>query len=185
MDLIKLLEENPIIAAVKNESELDIVLDSDVQVIFVLFGDILNIKEISEKINSKNKIGIVHIDLVDGITNREVGIKYLKKETQFKGVISTKPQVIKYAKAYDLLAIQRVFIFDTLSLNNAIKHLGETCDAIEILPGVIPKVIEKLAEKSNKPIVAGGLIESKEEIITALKSGATCVSTTKEEIWAM
>jgi len=69
MDLIKLLEENPIIAAVKNESELDIVLDSDVQVIFVLFGDILNIKEISEKINSKNKIGIVHIDLVDGITN--------------------------------------------------------------------------------------------------------------------
>ncbi len=181
MDLIKLLEENPIIAAVKNESELDIVLDSDVQVIFVLFGDILNIKEISEKINSKNKIGIVHIDLVDGITNREVGIKYLKKETQFKGVISTKPQVIKYAKAYDLLAIQRVFIFDTLSLNNAIKHLGEACDAIEILPGVI----EKLAEKSNKPIVAGGLIESKEEIITALKSGATCVSTTKEEIWAM
>ncbi len=170
MDLIKLLEENPIIAAVKNESELDIVLDSDVQVIFVLFGDILNIKEISEKINSKNKIGIVHIDLVDGITNREVGIKYLKKETQFKGVISTKPQVIKYAKAYDLLAI---------------KHLGDACDAIEILPGVIPKVIEKLAEKSNKPIVAGGLIESKEEIITALKSGATCVSTTKEEIWAM
>jgi len=125
MDLIKLLEENPIIAAVKNESELDIVLDSDVQVIFVLFGDILNIKEISEKINSKNKIGIVHIDLVDGITNREVGIKYLKKETQFKGVISTKPQVIKYAKAYDLLAIQRVFIFDTRSLKNTKKKIKE------------------------------------------------------------
>lgn len=185
MDLRSLLEENPIIAAVKNELELDIAIDSDVQVIFVLFGDILNIKEISEKINSKKKIGIVHIDLVDGITSREVGIKYLKKETYFKGIISTKPQVIKYAKAYDLLAIQRVFIFDTLSLNNAIKHLGEECDVIEVLPGVIPKVIEKLAEKSSKPIVAGGLIESKEEIITALKSGATCVSTTKKEIWAM
>ncbi len=185
MDLRRLLEENPIIAAVKNEQELDIALNSEVQVIFVIFGDILNIKEISEKINCKNKVGIVHIDLVEGITGREASIKYLKKETYFKGVISTKPQVIKYAKAYELLAIQRVFIFDTLSLNNAIKHLGSECDVIEVLPGVIPKVIEKLSKKSNKPIVAGGLIESKEDIITALNSGATCVSTTKEELWGM
>ncbi|MEG1256115.1 glycerol-3-phosphate responsive antiterminator [Clostridium sp.] len=185
MDSRKLLEENPIIAAVKNEGELELALSSEVQVIFVLFGDILNIKEISEKVHAADKVGIVHIDLIDGITNREVAIKYLKKETYFKGVISTKSQVVKYAKAHDLLGIQRVFIFDTISLNNSIKHLGAECDAIEVLPGVIPKVIEQLAEKSQKPIVAGGLIESKEEVIMALKSGATCVSTTKEEIWAM
>ncbi|MEG0132856.1 MAG: glycerol-3-phosphate responsive antiterminator [Clostridium sp.] len=185
MDSKILLEENPIIAAVKNEEELKRALNSDVQVIFVLFGDILNIKEISQKISNVDKVGIVHIDLIEGITNREIVMKYLKKETYFKGVISTKSQVVKYAKAHDLLAIQRVFIFDTISLNNAIKHLGTECDAIEVLPGVIPKVIHKLSEKLGKPIVAGGLIESKEEVIMALKSGATCVSTTKEEIWAM
>lgn len=185
MDSFKLLEENPIIAAVKNKGELEIAINSEVQVIFVLFGDILEIKEISEKIDSSNKVGIIHIDLVEGITGREAGIKYLKAATKFKGVISTKPQVVKYAKAYGLLGIQRVFIFDTLSLNNAKKHLGAECDAIEVLPGVIPKVIEKLAERANKPIVAGGLIETKEEVITALKSGATCVSTTMKEIWTM
>lgn len=185
MDYVKLLEENPIIAAVKNESELEIALNSEVQVIFVLFGDILDIKSISEKIDSSNKVGIIHIDLIDGITGREAGIRYLKAETKFKGVISTKTQVVKYAKNYGLLGIQRVFIFDTLSLNNAKKHLGTECDAIEVLPGVIPKVIEKLAERSGKPIVAGGLIESKEEVIMALNSGATCVSTTRKEIWTM
>ena len=63
--------------------------------------------------------------------------------------------------------------------------MGTECDAIEVLPGVIPKVIEKLADKAGKPIVAGGLIESKEEVITALNSGATCVSTTRKEIWTM
>lgn len=185
MDYVKLLEENPIIAAVKNESELEIALNSEVQVIFVLFGDILDIKSISEKIDSSNKVGIIHIDLIDGITGREAGIRYLKAETKFKGVISTKTQVVKYAKNYGLLGIQRVFIFDTLSLNNAKKHLGTECDAIEVLPGVIPKVIEKLADRSGKPIVAGGLIESKEEVIMALNSGATCVSTTRKEIWTM
>lgn len=185
MDSVKLLEENPIIAAVKNQGELEIAIKSEVQVIFVLFGDILDIKSISEKIDLSNKVGIIHIDLVEGITGRGAGIRYLKEETKFKGVISTKPQVVKYAKSYGLLGIQRVFIFDTLSLNNAKKHLGAECDAIEVLPGVIPKVIEKLAEKAGKPIVAGGLIETKEEVITALNSGATCVSTTREEIWAM
>lgn len=185
MDSFKLLEENPIIAAVKNEGELEIAINSEVQVIFVLFGDILEIKGISEKIDSSNKVGIIHIDLIEGITGRAAGVKYLKEETKFKGVISTKPQVIKHAKAYGLVGIQRVFIFDTISLNNAKKHLGTDCDAIEVLPGVIPKVIKRLSEKSNKPIVAGGLIESKEEVITALKSGATCVSTTMKEIWTM
>lgn len=185
MDYIRLLEENPIIAAVKNESELEIALNSEVQVIFVLFGDILDIKSISEKIDSSNKVGIIHIDLIDGITGREAGIRYLKAETKFKGVISTKTQVVKCAKNYGLLGIQRVFIFDTLSLNNAKKHLGTECDAIEVLPGVIPKVIEKLADRAGKPIVAGGLIESKEEVIMALNSGATCVSTTRKEIWTM
>lgn len=185
MDSIKLLEENPIIAAVKNSGELEIAIKSEVQVIFVLFGDILDIKLISEKIELSNKVGIIHIDLVEGISGREAGIRYIKEETKFKGVISTKPQVVKYAKNYGLLGIQRIFIFDTLSLNNADKHLGQECDAIEVLPGVIPKVIEKLAEKAKKPIVAGGLIETKEEVITALNSGATCVSTTRKEIWTM
>lgn len=185
MNPIRLLEENPIIAAVKNPEELEIALMSDVQVIFVLFGDILNIKNISERIMERGKIGIVHIDLIEGISGREAGIRYLKEATFFKGVISTKPQVVRIAKNEGLYAIQRVFIFDTLSLNNATKHLGADCDAIEVLPGVIPKVIKKLAEKSKKPIVAGGLIETKEEVITALNSGATCVSTTKKEIWDM
>lgn len=185
MDLVKLLEENPIIAAVKNESELETALKSEVQVIFVLFGDILDIKSISEKIALINKIGIIHIDLVEGISGKEASVRYLKEETKFNGVISTKPQVVKYAKNYGLIGIQRVFIFDTLSLNNAKRHLGTECDAIEVLPGVIPKVIKKLASKANKPIVAGGLIETKEEVIEALNSGATCVSTTRKEIWTM
>lgn len=185
MNIKELLEENPIIAAVKNEEQLDLAVNSDAQIIFVLFGDVMNIKTISEIISSKNKIGIVHIDLVEGFTSKEVVIKYIKYETKFSGVISTKPQVIKLAKKYDLLGVQRVFIFDTLSLNNVKNHMISECDAIEVLPGIIPKVLGIISKYSNKPVVAGGLIETKEEVMQALSSGATCVSTTKKEIWDM
>lgn len=185
MNIKDLLEENPIIAAVKNNEQLEAALDSSAQIIFVLFGDILSIKEISETIEVKNKIGIIHIDLVEGFTNKEIVIKYLKEQTKFKGIISTKPQLVRSAKKYNLIAIQRVFIFDTLSLNNVRNHMISECDALEILPGIIPKVFCIISRESNKPLVSGGLIETKEEVMQALSSGATCVSTTKQEIWDM
>ena len=185
MNIKELLEENPVIAAVKNKEQLDLALDSEAQIIFVLFGDVMSIKEISESIECKKKIGIIHIDLVEGFTNKEIVIKYLKEQTKFNGIISTKPQVIKSAKKYDLIAIQRVFIFDTLSLNSVKNHMISECDALEVLPGIIPKVLGMISRESTKPVVAGGLIETKEEVMQALSSGATCVSTTKKEIWDM
>ncbi|MDR3595982.1 glycerol-3-phosphate responsive antiterminator [Clostridium sp.] len=185
MNIKELLEENPIIAAVKNEEQLNLAINSDAQIIFVLFGDVMNIKELGDIIVSKNKMGIIHIDLVEGFTNKEVVIRYIKEETKFNGIISTKPQVVKLAKKYDLLGVQRVFIFDTLSLNNVKNHMISECDAVEVLPGIIPKVLGIIAKYSNKPVVAGGLIETKEEVMQALNSGATCVSTTKKEIWDM
>lgn len=185
MNIKELLEENPVIAAVKNEEQLEGAINSAAQIIFVLYGDVLNIKKISEIIASNNKMGIIHIDLVEGFTNKEVVIRYIKEETKFDGIISTKPQVVKLAKKYDLVGVQRVFVFDTLSLNTVKNHMISECDAIEVLPGIIPKVLGIISKHSNKPVVAGGLIETKEEVMQALSSGATCISTTKKEIWEM
>ena len=69
------------------------------------------------------------------------------------------------------------------AVKNAEKHILNESDAIEILPGVIPKVIETLSSMSKKPIIVGGLIETKNEVIQALNSRATCISTTDETIW--
>ena len=178
------LEDNPVIAAVKDEEQLKKALNSNVQIIFVLWGDLLNIKKISEVLHSYNKVGILHVDLVEGLSNKEVVVKYLKEHTKFQGIISTKPQMVKYAKAIGLFAIQRVFLYDTLSLNNAKKHIMNESDAIEMLPGIMPKVIKTISNYCpSKPVICGGLIESKEEVIQALSSGATSVSTTKEKLW--
>lgn len=183
MDIKEVLENTPIIAAVKNEKELNAAISSESQVIFVLYGDILEIESVSKKILEKNKIGIVHIDLIDGLSNKEVAVKFIKERTSFHGIVTTKYSLVKIAKVYDLYTIYRMFIFDSLSLENAKKHVLNESDAIEILPGVIPKVIETLSSMSNKPIIVGGLIETKNEVIQALNSGATCISTTDESIW--
>lgn len=51
------------------------------------------------------------------------------------------------------------------------------------MPGVMPKVIRQMAETLSVPVIAGGLISDKEDIIAALDAGAASISTTKEELW--
>ena len=57
-------------------------------------------------------------------------------------------------------------------------------DLIEIMPGVIGKIIERFA-KGEIPLISGGLIETKAEVTSALNLGAFAVSTGKSELWYM
>lgn len=57
-------------------------------------------------------------------------------------------------------------------------------DAIEILPGiVVPKVIKKINAISRVPVIAGGLITDKEDVMNALSSGAIGISSTNQDVW--
>lgn len=53
---------------------------------------------------------------------------------------------------------------------------------IEVMPAM-GKTIMRLKEAVDVPIIAGGLIETREEAIAVLKSGASAVSTGKAQIW--
>lgn len=185
IDFKMLLEENPVIAAVKTDRELELALQGDIGIIFVLFGDILSLKKLSDKIHQKGKVGMIHLDLVEGISGKEIAIRYIKEETCFDGIISTKPKLVQAAKNEGLIAIQRIFVLDALSLNNAKQHFVAQCDAIEMLPGILFKVIKELCGATRKPLIAGGLIADKDDVMEALKAGATAISTSKEEIWYM
>lgn len=57
------LSNNPIIAAIKDEKDLEAVLESDVEVIFVLQSSLLTIKEVSKKLNRVEKLALFIWDL--------------------------------------------------------------------------------------------------------------------------
>ena len=181
----ELLEDNPIIPAVKDEIELKRALETESEIIFVLFGNLLTLPKLANAIKEKGKLGIIHLDLVEGLASKEIAVHYVKEHTTFDGIISTKPQLVKVAKSLGLIAIQRIFILDGLSLENTRSHVVEQCDAVEMLPGILFKVIKKLTKTMSKPLIVGGLISEKEEVVEALGAGATCISTSSEKIWEM
>ncbi len=182
--MLEKLLNYPIIAAVKNEEGLTKALDSPCQVVFVLFGDLCTIAEIVQRIKAVGKLAIVHIDLIDGLANREVSIHFLKGHTQADGIISTKATLIRCANTLGLITVARYFLLDSLSLQNAEKHTSAThADFNEVLPGVMPKIIRRYIAKTSVPVIAGGMILDKEDVVSALSAGATAVSTSQESLW--
>jgi glycerol uptake operon antiterminator len=58
-------------------------------------------------------------------------------------------------------------------------------DAIEILPGILPRIITHLKQRMTVPLIAGGLIQTVGEVEKILASGATAISTTRQELWEL
>lgn len=184
--LMELLAEGPVIAAVKDDAGLATALESDVAVIFLLYGDVLTIGRTVAKAHNAGKVVFVHLDLVDGLSSREICVDFIAKNTAADGVLSTKAALTRRARELGLVAVQRFFLLDSMALKNIEKHLGpETSDLIEVLPGLMPKIIRKVRAVTGKPVIAGGLITDKEDVTSALGAGAVAVSTTNPAVWAM
>jgi len=182
--IVDSLHNNPIIAAVSDDEKLNEALEADVEIVFILNSSIFDIGEKIKRIQASRKLAFVHVDLVDGISSNKTGIRYICEVFKPDGVITTKSHLISACKAYDVMTIQRVFLLDSISYETGINSIkGCNPDAVEILPNVVPKMIKKMVQDVRKPIITGGLITEKEDVINSLKAGAIGASTSKVEIW--
>ena len=177
------MQKTKVIAAVRNQSEFDLALKSSVKTIFMLSTNIEIIGEQTALAHQFGKKLLVHVDLADGVAKDVFGIRLLKK-FGVDGIISTRTNVIKYARQEGMFTVQRFFIVDSHSIDTTVESLNTSKpDMIEIMPGTIFKVIKKVKALVNMPIVSGGLIETQQEIDQALQNGASAVSTGKSIFW--
>ncbi len=184
-----IVEGNPMIAAVKDEKGLEKSCKmEEIRVIFVLFGDICTIGSIVERIKAAGKTALVHIDLVTGLSSKEITVDFIKEHTQADGIITTKLMLVHRAKELSMYTVLRFFVIDSMalkSIESLEKQKGGRPDFIEVLPGVMPKVLKKICGLSRIPVIAGGLIADKEDVMGALDAGAVAVSTTNQDVWML
>lgn len=183
-DFIRAIEDSPVIGAVKTMEGLEKCLTSDIGVIFILFGDICNIGEIVDKVKDRGRLAMVHLDLIAGLGNKEIVVDFIKKYTHADGIITTRSPMIRRAKELGLYTVQRFFVLDSLAFESIGRQLSSSHpDVIEVLPGLMPKVIKKLVKMCHVPVIAGGLIGDKEDVLTVLDAGAMAISSTNENTW--
>ncbi len=176
-------ENNPIIAAVKSREDLEAAIRSEVQAIFLLSSNIIDIEKLSDLAHKNGKILFIHMDFVDGLSKDTAGVRYLSTKG-IDGIISTRSNIIAAAHDAGIFSVQRFFMIDSRSVDTALDTLKQSkADMIEIMPALAYKSITKIKNSIQIPIIAGGLIESRDEIYKALSAGAAMISTGKQELW--
>lgn len=180
-EIIECLELNPVIAAIRDDG-WDAALYSPAQVLFYLSADLTSVNTRIQQAHEAGKILLIHLDLAEGIGKDRAGIRYLAQQG-VDGIISTKAQIIRTAKDMGLLTVQRFFALDSKGMESIEEILRtSTPHLIEIMPGVIGKAIRRFSD-CGIPIIAGGLVETKNEVTDAISCGAAAVSTGKEDLW--
>ena len=163
-EFVEKIEASPIIAAVKNEEELENCLKSEIDVVFILYGDVVTIPGIIDRIKDSGRTA--------------------------DGIITTRANLIHHAKELGLSTVLRFFILDSMALSNIEKltrvNRAAMPDVIEILPGIIvPKIMRKISAMSCVPVIAGGLIKDREDVMNMLNNGAVAISTSAQDVWFM
>lgn len=179
---LEALQDSPVIAAIKDDNGLERVMQTECQVVFILYGSILNISAIVTRIKESGRMALVHIDLIEGLSSKEVSVDYIAECTDADGIISTRVNALRHAQDLGLVTIQRFFLLDSMALRNLTRQPLRTA-AIDIMPGVMPSVISRLTGKISQPIIASGLLSTKQDVISALSAGALAVSTTQPDLW--
>ena len=179
--LLDLLEQSPVIAAV-HDRYFEKAIASPSEVIFLLGSSILTIPHRVEQAHAAGKCIFIHTDLADGLGKDRTGIQFCA-QIGADGIISTRANLIRAARDLGLLTVQRFFALDSQGVDSIQELLDNSCpDLMEIMPGVIGKIIKRFAN-AKAPLIAGGLVETKEDVTSALKLGAFAVSTGKEDLW--
>ena len=178
-----LFEISPIITAVKDEQGLEKALKTESPVVFLLFGNICNITGLVDQVKNSGKIAIVHVDLIQGLSSKEVAVDFIHQNTRADGIISTKAPLVRHAMDLGMIGGQRTFLIDSMALETTKKQLLTfQPDFMELMPGVMPKILKTVRGYTEIPLVAGGLISDKKDILAAFDAGVDAVSTTREEL---
>lgn len=174
---------NPVIPAVRTEgAPLQRTLAGDHPAIFVLGGNVFKLTGTIGAEKDRPPV-FVNVDLIGGVAGDANGIGFLSQHVE--GIISTNRHVIEMANSAGLITIQRLFALDLGTIERGLKLVKRAKpQCVEVLPALTyPVLADRHPEVLDRPVLAGGLIKSPEEITIILEAGAVGVSTSFEELW--
>src|SRR5699024_10987054 len=148
-----------VIPAVRRMNDFEKALKTTCNQIVLLETRLAMLKYLVTYAKRENKSVFIHFDLIQGLKADEYGMEFVIREVKPDGILSTRGNVIGLAKKHKVLAIQRMFLLDSLALEHNLQLIERSQpDCIEVLPGLIPGMIEKIKDQTSIPVIAGGLV---------------------------
>ena len=155
--------------------------------LFLLYGDILTIRDTAERVREAGKRVFVHLDLIDGLAAREISADFVARSTSADGGDLHQggpdpPGAGNWAwwpsSGSSCWTPWRWKNVGAALLTRVRRSGGGAArpDAQDYPPPV---------RHHRQAIIAGGLITDKEDVTGALGAGAVAVSSTNPAVWRM
>lgn len=152
-----------IIPAVNDFAQLRAFLKSDYGRCVLMHWKLGDLDRVFPALKEKNRAALIHADLTAGLTADAAGAEYLVHKFSPEGIISTKSAAVTAAKELGVTSVQRVFLIDSAALARSEASVTRTApDYVEFLPAPCPELFPMLSRKFGVPLIAGGLISSRE-----------------------
>jgi glycerol uptake operon antiterminator len=179
--------EGPVIAALRSKADIEALARHPmVRTVFLLYGSIGDGGELVARCHDFGKTVFLHFDLLRGVAGDADAMAFVARRWRPEGIITTRPQVIAAASRHGLASVQRIFALDSLAVDTGIQLVRSARPtAVEVLPGVVPRVIRRLVAELTPPVIAGGLIQDGRDVRAALAAGARAVSSSRQSVWGL
>ena len=174
----------PVAAAIKSNEDIQVALDSDALLLFILKGDAFLLAPFVAQARERGKRLVVHVDLVSGVGKDRTGIQYLH-DIGVDAIITSRSQLVSAGKAEGLITIQRLLLLDDSALETGVRTIARAApDIVEVLPGIIfPEMAPTLRQLLPGPFIAGGFIRTTADVARIQAAGALLSSSSTYELW--
>jgi glycerol uptake operon antiterminator len=183
-EFLRLARLYPVAAALKSNEDVQVALDSDVQLLFMLKGDAFQLAPFVSQVHERKKGLVVHVDLVSGIGKDKAGIQFLR-QIGVDAIITSKSQLVSAARAEGLVTIQRLLLIDDSALETGARTIVRAApDFVEVLPGIIfPEIAPILKQLLPGPFIAGGFIRTPADVVRIEAAGGILSSSSTHALW--
>ncbi len=163
-----------IVPAVNDFSQIRAFLKSEYPLCAVMNMHITSLESVFRQIQEGGRKALVHCDLINGLAQDEYGAEYICGRFRPAGVISIRPTVITACKRLGVTSVQRAFLIDSSALKKSVANIKKAApDYVELLPALCTPLFPELEEELRVPLIAGGLIGTREQAEEILRH--TCV----------
>src|SRR5437667_8455332 len=183
-EFLRLARQYPVAAAMKSNEDMQVALESDALLLFLLKGDAFQLAPFVLEAHQRGKGVVVHVDLVSGIGKDRAGIQYLH-QIGIDAIITSRSQLVSAGRAEGLTTIQRLLLVDDSALDTGVRTIARAApDIVEVLPGIIfPEIAAALQQLLPGPFIAGGFIRNAMEDARIRTAGAILSSSSTYALW--
>ena len=176
--------QRPIIAVVRHSGERDAALLSPCSIIELRASSLIDLPQIVQRCRQARKALFIYPELLDGLGHGPAAIEFLVQYARPAGIVSTKKQILNTAAEFGLVTVFQIFMIDTQAFGTGVRNAQKVaCDAIEIMPGAIPNIVNEVCRLVERPVLCAGLVKTEGEVDALLAAGARGIATSSTSLW--